>query len=240
MGEQSFIMFQHLESLRTLRNKQKNNRQKFGVLPAFVWKLFKESAQISKNTMMHILGNPSANHRSSLTHVGATTQCPMVGGAQGETDGWGLEMLHSPTGEELRKGSIAPSYPTVGLSTSSFATEQCSALPSGLTDTSCNAQRVSSGSRNLCFPSLCSHQPGQPVVPATTPQSGSHRHNKPAVIPSRAVAELPPALWGQTMSPDMLPLLPNLQVIKKALAEVLSPVQSINFAINFNRVRILP
>lgn len=64
LREQSFIMFQHLESLRTLRNKQENNRQKFGAVAAWLWELFKQSAQIFKNTMMHILGSLSATPRA--------------------------------------------------------------------------------------------------------------------------------------------------------------------------------
>lgn len=87
LGEQSFIMFQHLESLRTLRNKQENNRQKFGTIPALLWKLFKQSAQISKSIMMHILGSLSPTHRCSLATVGVISQCPRVGRAQGESDG---------------------------------------------------------------------------------------------------------------------------------------------------------
>lgn len=78
LGEQSFITFQHLESLGTLRNKQENNRQKFGAIAALLWEFFKQSAQISKNTMMHILGSLSAIPMFSLSSVGAITQCPML------------------------------------------------------------------------------------------------------------------------------------------------------------------
>lgn len=86
-------------------------------------------------------------------------------------------------------------------------------------------KRLALGLKTQVFPLWSLHTSvwAASELPTMALQPGSCRHNKIDAIPSKATAEFPPDLQGWTVSPDILPLLPNLLVIKKPLAEVLAP-----------------